>query len=400
MRILHTADWHIGRQLNHISLIDDQKEILADIIDVIKQEKVDVLIIAGDIYDKSIPSVEAVNLLDWTFSEILLNLDVPIIAIAGNHDNGARLSFASDILKNGKLFIVGGLKENTSDKEKATDKERVPKIVFEDKWGPVNFYPIPYMEPSIVKHLYGNDDIKNHNAAMEAVVRSIEIELNQRNVAIAHGFVIGTENEKPITCESERTLTVGNVESVSYGYFKDFSYTALGHLHCRQKAGEERIRYSGSPLKYSVSEVDHKKGVELVEIDGDGKVSVEFIELKPERDLRVLKGSLEELLGLAGSGKINKYDYIHAKITDEGELLDPIGKLRAVYPNIISLERESPTTKEGDSKTSAGKDFKRKTKLELFKDFYEAMTGYEFGEDKEKIIDRVIREISEAERSE
>lgn len=386
MRILHTADWHIGKQINNVSLIDDQEYILKQIIQIIKQERPDVLVIAGDIYDRSIPSVEAVNLLNRVFSQILLELCVPIIVISGNHDNGDRMDFASDILKRDKLFIEGSL------------KPMIGKIVLHDDWGPVNFYPIPFVEPASVRNLYNNSDIRTYDDALREVVKSIggQMDLSQRNVAITHGFIVGIE--EPETCESERTLSVGNAEYISYEYFKNFNYTALGHLHCRQRAGEERIRYSGSPLKYSISEVKHKKGIELVDIDGDGNVFVKFIELRPKRDLRVLEGELEELLAPDTYRNINREDYIHAIITDEGELIDPIGKLRAVYPNILSMERRTVAARDKYSKTSAGGDFKRKTKLELFKDFYETITGKEFNSDKEKIIDMVISDISKVER--
>lgn len=388
MRMLHTADWHIGKQLSNINLIEDQEYILKQIIQIIKEEKPNVLIIAGDIYDRSIPSVEAVNLLDKVFNEILLELNTPIIAIAGNHDNGERISFASDILKKDNLYIEGNL------------KPVVNKIVLRDEYGPVNFYVIPYAEPPYVRELYNNSDIKTYDDAMKEIIRSInqEIDLSQRNVAITHGFVIGLE--EPETCESERTLSVGKAEYVSYEHFKQFNYTALGHLHCRQKAGDQRIRYSGSPLKYSVSEVKHRKGVELVDIDGDGNTSIRFIELKPKRDLRVIEGRLDELLAPDAYKNMNTEDYIHAVITDEGELIDPIGKLRAVYPNILSMERRAAVSRNKDSKTSAGKDFKQKTRLQLFKDFYESMTGMEFTQEKQKIMEKVISGLNNVERGE
>lgn len=382
MRILHTADWHIGKQLNSTSLIEDQEYILKKLIEIILEERPDVLIVAGDIYDRAIPPVEAVELLDKTFNKILLELNIPIIAIAGNHDNGERISFASGILKNNKLYIEGRL------------KSEINKIVLEDDSGPVNFYVIPYAEPAYVREIFNDKEIKSHNDAMKAIMNVInqDMDLEQRNVAITHGFITGIE--EPETCDSERALYVGGTDHVSYEYFKQFNYTALGHLHCKQKAGDERIRYSGSILKYSFSEVNHCKGVQLIDIDSDGNTNIRFRELKPKRDLRIIEGTLEELLSPDTYRGTNSEDYIHAVLTDEGVLLDPIGKLRAVYPNILSMERGVAVNRNKDSRTSAGEGFKQKTKLELFKDFYESMTGSEFTPEKSKIIEKIISDLS------
>lgn len=388
MRILHTADWHIGKQLNSTSLIEDQEYILKKIIEITMEEKPDVLVVAGDIYDRSIPPVEAVELLDKTFNKILLDLNIPIIAIAGNHDNGDRISFASGILKNNRLFIEGRLKST------------VDKIVLEDDHGPVNFYVIPYAEPAYVRELYGDKDIRTYNDAMKAIMKGISQEMNleQRNIAITHGFITGIE--EPETCESERILYVGGTDYVSYEHFKQFNYTALGHLHGQQRAGDERIRYSGSPLKYSFSEERHTKGIQLIDIDSAGNANIRFKELSPLRDLRIIRGNIDELLAPDTYRGTNTEDYIHAVLTDEGELIDPIGKLRAVYPNVLSMERGTPINRNKDSITSAGEGFRQKTKLELFKTFYESMTGNEFTPEKSRIMEKLIDEMNKAGRSE
>jgi exonuclease SbcD len=390
MRIMHTADWHIGKQLNNVSLIEDQEYILNQIIKLIEQERPDVLLIAGDIYDRAIPPVEAVELLDRTFSKILLELETPIIAISGNHDNGERLGFASEILKKDKLYIEGNL------------KAEITRVVLHDEHGPVNFYCIPFFEPPLVREIFDDPEIKTSNDTMSKLMEAIENEVdwNERNVAIFHGFVIGIE--QPETSESERTLSVGKAEYISYEHFKSFNYTALGHLHGRQKAGLDTIRYSGTPLKYSFSEVNHKKGIEVVDMDSEGNISTTFHLLTPKRDLQILKGSLDELMSpkfsAAGTSNSIREDYIHAILTDEGELIDPIGKLRSVYPNILSMEREVLQSSEIDSRTSAGKDFKQKTRLELFKDFYESVTGTIFTDEKERVMTKVISELNRAER--
>lgn len=388
MRILHTADWHIGKYLNNISLIEDQEYILNKLVDIIREEKPNVVIIAGDIYDRAIPPVEAVELLDKTFNKILLELNTPIIAIAGNHDNGDRLSFASGILKNNKLYIEGRL------------KQKVDKIVLEDDHGPVNFYMIPYAEPASVRDLYNNKEIRTYNDAMKEIIKSINSDFNseERNVAVTHGFIIGIE--EPKRSESERILSVGTADYVTYEYFKQFNYTALGHLHCKQKAGIDKVRYSGSPLKYSFSEENHDKGVKLIDIDGDGNTNIRFKKLMPIRDLRTIKGTLDELMNPSVYKQYNTDDYIHAVVEDEGELIEPMNKLRAIYPNILSMERKAALRVNTESKTSAGKGFRQKTKMELFKDFYESITNNEFTKEKESIMEKVFKELSKAERGE
>lgn len=388
MRILHTADWHIGKYLNNISLIEDQEYILNKLVDIIKEEKPNVVIIAGDIYDRAIPPVEAVELLDKTFNKILLELNTPIIAIAGNHDNGDRLSFASGILKNNKLYIEGRL------------KQKVDKIVLEDDHGPVNFYMIPYAEPASVRDLYNNKEIRTYNDAMKEIIKSINSDFNseERNVAVTHGFIIGIE--EPERSESERILSVGTADYVTYEYFKQFNYTALGHLHCKQKAGIDKISYSGSPLKYSFSEENHEKGVKLIDIDGDGNTNIRFKKLIPIRDLITIKGTLDELMNSSVYKQSNTDDYIHAIVEDEGELIEPMNKLRAIYPNILSMERKVALRANTESKTSAGKGFRQKTKMELFKDFYESITNNEFTKEKESIMEKVFKELSKAERGE
>lgn len=386
MKIIHTGDWHIGKIVNEFSMIEDQKIVLKQLINIIKEEKPNALIIAGDLYDRSIPPVEAVELLDKIFSKILLELKVPILAIAGNHDSPERLSFGSKILTEKGLHIAGSFDKKN---------KKVKKVVLKSNNENFNFYLLPYCDPKEVKHVFEEDKVSTHDDAMRVLVDTIKKDLNkdEKNILITHAytnFVNGDINLE--FSESERPLSIGGTDLVNADYFSEFTYTALGHLHKPQKVRDNRIRYSGSLLKYSFSEVNHKKGVTIVNINGNGEVNIDFREFKPRRDMRIIKGPLEKLISPDVYIGTNVEDYVYALLIDEGELIDPISKLRAVYPNIMGLSRTDEIKRE-DSKTSAGQGYKNKTKLQLFKEFYNSMIGKELEGESLKIITNVIEKI-------
>lgn len=382
MKIIHTGDWHIGKLVHGVHMTEDQRHILKQLVETIENEKPKVLIIAGDIYDRSIPPVEAVELLDETLSEIILKQDITVIAIAGNHDSPDRLGFASKILTDRGLHIRGNISREIS------------PIRIEDENGPVDFYPVPFSEPAVIRELYGDDGIRSHDDAMKKVLGRIvdKWDVNARNVCISHAFLMGTEALE--TSESERPLSIGGSEYVNVDYYEDFDYVALGHLHRPQKVKHEKIRYSGSLLKYSFSEARQKKSITIVDMDGEGNIEYELRELEPLRDLRIIKGDLNNLMDRDIYSLGNKEDYIMASLTDKGELMDPIGMLRSVYPNILRLEREQQDREAGEDRTSAGNEFSKKNPLELFSEFYENMSGEEFEEDKLEIVAGVLEEIN------
>lgn len=348
LKIIHTGDWHIGKIVNEFSMLEEQKYILEQLIAVIDREKPDALVIAGDIYDRSIPPVEAVELVDEVFNKVLLELKVPILAISGNHDSPERLSFASRILTNNGLYITGVFDGN------------MKSVALEDDFGPVNFYMLPYTDPRNVRHLFDDSSITTHDEAMKKLIESIQPRLHsdQRNVMITHGYITYTGGQAQ-TCESERPLSIGGTDYVNSNYFDAFNYTALGHLHAPQRVGADNIRYSGSLLKYSFSEASQKKGINIVDIDGKGNSNVELVELKPKRDMRIIKGPINELVSPEIYNSANPEDYVYAILTDKGELIDPISKLRSVYPNIMGLTKESSIAAEV-SKTSASDGYKSK----------------------------------------
>ncbi|GAA0071215.1 exonuclease SbcCD subunit D [Clostridium sardiniense] len=394
MKIIHTSDWHIGKIVNEFSMLEDQKYILDELIKLVDKERPDVLIIAGDMYDRSIPPVDGVELLNNILSKLVMEKGIKVLAISGNHDSGERVCFASNILEKQGLYIVG------------RDEELYRKIEIDDEYGKVNFYLIPYKNPSVIKKLLDNSEIKNHNDAMKAVVENINknIDKSDRNILVAHGYVTMYREEAKESSEdkyeaanlevseSERPLSIGGTDLIDCNIFNDFDYVALGHLHGRQKIGREEVRYSGSLLKYSFSEVNQKKGVTIFDIDKDKNVTLDLRELKPIRDLRIIKGNIDELIESGRSVVDGREDYIQAILLDEGELINPIEKLRAVYPNVMLITREKKREYDENS-TSAKKGYKSKSERDLFEEFYNALSDGEFTEEKSKIIDETINEI-------
>lgn len=396
MKIIHTSDWHIGKIVNEFSMLEDQKYILNELLKLVDKEKPNVLVIAGDIYDRSIPPVEGVELLNNILSELIIKKGIKVLAISGNHDSGERVGFANSILEKQGLYIIG------------RDEELYRKIALNDECGIVNFYLVPYKDPSVVRKLLDNNEIKNHNDAMKAIIENINLNKNERNILITHGYItMYREKAKEADknkyqaanleiSESERPLSIGGTDLIDCNIFNDFDYVALGHLHGRQRVGREEVRYSGSLLKYSFSEVNQKKGVTVFEIDKDKNVTVNLEELTPLRDLRVIKGNIDEIIENGRNSIEGKDDYIQAILLDKGELINPIETLRAVYPNTMLITRENKRQYDGNN-TSAKSGYKNKSEKDLFEEFYNSLSDGEFTEDKSKVIDEIINEVLKGE---
>ena len=290
MKIFHTGDWHIGKSVNGFYMTEDQEFIMEQFYDAIEKEKPDVVLIAGDLYDRSVPPVQAVELLNKVLGKIVRELKTPVIALAGNHDSNERIDFVSELLRDSGLYISGSL------------RKEIDKITIEDEHGPVNFYPIPYADPPIVRDLFEDESIKNHDDAMKKTISSIScINKEERNIAIAHGYVTYIKNDDEVAVDleesdSEKPLSIGGTEHINAAYFDPFNYTALGHLHGPQKVGSDKIRYSGSLLKYSFSETKQRKGITIVNLNQNGEVEIDFREFKPRRDFRIITGELKELI--------------------------------------------------------------------------------------------------------
>lgn len=389
MKILHTSDWHLGRSLNGFSLLEDQKYILEQILQIIEEKKIDVLIIAGDIYDKSIPNEGAVELFNEFLNKLVLEHKIYTIAIAGNHDSEERINFGSKLFESQNLYIVG---KNPKGYEKITIKVREEVA---------DVFLVPYIEPSKVREIAGDETIKRHDEAMAYLVSEMKKEQTVHpSIVVAHAFVTGGETCEAETCESERRLSVvGGAELVSAEHFKDFNYTALGHLHKRQAMGRNYIRYSGSLLKYSISEAGQAKGYVLVDLAEDGSVEIEEFSFDVLRDVRILKGSVEELIA-ASEADTHKEDYVHARLTGN-YVQDVTARLRHIYPNILGSEwviEEGSSTGDGEAAPEQSKDFlktKERTVTEVFMEFLEFIGETDFEADEVQMIEEIVKEIEE-----
>lgn len=371
MKIIHISDLHLGKNLNGINLFEDQKYILSKIIEIIKEEKIDALLISGDIYDKSIPSAEAVFLLDEFLGKIK-KLNIATFIISGNHDNQRRLSYGNAIFKNNNIFI-----------SKVYDGE-VEKITLEDEFGKVNFYLLPFLKPSMVSPFFDGRNINSYDDAIALALEDTLANLknDERNIILAHQFVTGG------SLSDSEDVVVGGVDNISKDHFHKFDYVALGHLHTPQKLGEN-IYYSGTPLKYSISEANHKKGLMLITLKEKGNLEIAKIPLKPKRDLRKIKGKYADIVLKKNYENTDTQDLVAITLTDEEEIPDIIYKLRAIYPNILSIDYENKSSEM--EKIELAK-IKVKSPLELFGEFYKLHNDRELTDTQIKIIEEILDE--------
>ncbi len=378
MKFIHTADWHLGRQFHNVSLIEDQRHALEQMVALARDVEADAFVIAGDVYDRAVPNPEAVTLLDGFLGELVRGLEVPVIMIAGNHDSASRLGFGAELLRPSGLHIFGPV----------VSKPGVATL--EDAAGPVHFVGLPYAEPAVTREATGEADIHNHEQAMAWLTRAARSQApaGERTVCVAHCFVAGGEES-----ESERPLSVGGASAVPKSVFEGFTYTALGHLHRPQRLGD-RVHYSGSLLKYSFSEIPHVKSVNVVEIDGAGDVEVTAHRFSPLRDLRLIEGELAELVKGPAPGD-NRDDLLLVRLTDRKALLDPMGRLRAVYPNVLHIER--PALEQARPTALAGGDATLGDR-ELFAAFFEEVTGEALAAEQEKTFLEVYEHLQRRER--
>ncbi|WP_240205399.1 exonuclease SbcCD subunit D [Vibrio sp. CyArs1] len=375
MKFIHTSDWHLGRQFHNVSLLEDQKQVLNQITRYVTENHIDALIIAGDIYDRSVPPTAAIEVLDGFLNHIVQDLNVPVIMISGNHDGAKRLGFGSKQFDKAGLHIISSLEQLCTPVEIVSAQDSV-----------VHFYGMPYSDPETVRHHY-DIQINNHDDAHAYLASQIGNVLDKdvHNVVISHCFIDGAE-----TCESERTLSIGGADRVSYEHFKSFDYVALGHLHQAQKRGLETIRYSGSIMKYSFSEQHHRKSVTLVEIcDESGEITTRALPLNAPHDVRVLKGELENLLEL-GRSDANFDDYLLVRLTDKHAILDPMAKLREVYPNVLHLEK--PGILVGVDKEISQARLGR-SEVDMFRDFFLEVQGDEMTDNQKDMLSEVVMSL-------
>lgn len=375
MRFLHTGDLHLGKTVNDFSMISDQRYILEQITDMVKKEAVQALVIAGDVYDRAIPPSEAVTLLD-DFLTQLVKLGVSVLLISGNHDSPERVSFAEEILKEKGVYIAGVYKEG------------LKKVPFFDEYGEVTFVLMPFIKPAAV-------GARTNGEAVEKMLAAEEKKEEGRRVLVSHFFVTDCGRE-PELSDGETTIHVGGLDNVEASLFDGFDYVALGHIHKPQRIGEKQIYYAGAPLAYSFSEAGRTKTVNLVEIKGEGEVSVKQLPLKPLHEMRKIRGRMDELMAEEVAEAADRFDYIQAQLTNEEELIDPIGTLRNVYPNIMQIVLMKNEGRENPEYESRAVE-KRKSIPELFAGFYQMVRNEEPDEERMEIILETAKE-TEGER--
>jgi exonuclease SbcD len=374
MKLLHLADLHIGRRVGEFSLLDDQRYILEQILCIADDEKPAGVLMAGDIYDKSLPPGEAVELLDDFLTGLAVR-GLPVFLVSGNHDSPERLNFGSRIMEKNKIFIAG------------TFHGEVRHETLEDEYGKVHFYLLPYLKPAAVRPYFDGERIDSCSDAVCAALAGAAPDPAERNILIAHQFVT-SGGQEPERTDSE-SIAVGGLDNVDAAAFGAFDYVALGHLHGPQRIGRDTVRYAGSPLKYSFSEAHQRKSVTVVELKEKGSVGYRLVPLAPLRDMRELKGPLAELLHAGEASQ----DYIHATLTDEEELYDAVGKLRQVYPNLMKLDFEnSRTARNADSRTAASGDVAQKSPMELFSEFYSSQNNTELTAEQHRAMEALFEQ--------
>lgn len=377
MRFIHISDLHIGKRLFGYSLIEDQIYILSQIVEISKEKSVDSVIIAGDIYDKSVPTAEAVAVFDQ-FLTNLCQAGKKVFIISGNHDNAERIAYGSHIMQNGGVYIS------------PVYDGSIEKIELNDKYGKINIYLVPFIKPVDVKQFYPEENCENFTEAFRTVISHIEVNKEERNVIVCHQFVTGAR------MSGSEGINVGTLDNIDCDIFSDFEYCALGHIHGKQNVQGNRIRYCGTPLKYSFSEANQEKTVSIVEICKKEDITIEIVKLKPLRDLRILRGKYSEITDAGNYRRDCLEDYVKVVLTDEDEIPYCMEKLRSIYPNIMQLEYDnSKVQKRIDDSFEIDAE---KSPFELFKEFFKAQNDVEMNTSQQDYVKKVIKEIWEAEQ--
>ena len=377
MKFLHLGDLHLGKTLSDFDLIEDQRYILDQILRIADKESIDGVFIAGDVYDKSIPSEAATRLLDYFLIE-LAKKEIKVFMVSGNHDSDDRLNYGSALFASNQIFIS------------AVFDGTLHKQSFADGDTEIAIYMLPFVKASQVRHYFPDEDIRNYDDAVRAIIKNTVINRKHKNILVAHQFVAGREEDPALAgSESVGTQSVGLVEKIGYDCFDDFDYVALGHIHSPQKVGRDEIRYSGSPMKYSLSEANNEKTVPLITVSAEERVRIELVPLKPMRNMRHIKGTLKELLDKKNVKATE--DFIYATLTDEDIVNDAMGIFQQVYPNTVRIDYDNSHTKEIEQ-VDISRIAENKTFPELIGDFYRQMYGCEITEEEMDVMRTVARE--------
>lgn len=375
MKLMHLSDLHIGKRVNEFSMIEDQKYILSQILSILDQEQADGVLLAGDVYDKPIPSVEAVQLFD-SFLTRLADRKIPVFVISGNHDSAERMSFGANLMESRDVHISGVYNGN------------IEKVTLTDEYGTACIYLLPFLKPATVRHALEEAEINSYQDAVKAAVNAMEIDTAGRNILVAHQFVTGASR-----CESEEIM-VGGLDQVDASLFDAFDYVALGHLHSPQKVGRETVRYCGTPLKYSFFEAEQEKSVTIVELKEKGNTKIRKIPLHPLRDMRKIRGTYLQVTEKSFYEGTNTEDYLQVTLTDEEDVLDGMQKLRVIYPNLMRLEYDNQRTRENRS-VEAARSVEEKSGLELFEEFFELQNNQPMSEQQQSFVRDLIQELQE-----
>ena len=371
MKFLHLSDLHIGKRVNEIPMIEDQKYILDEILQIADDEKPKAVLISGDVYDTGVPSVEALSL----FKEFICSLaekNIEILIISGNHDNAARLSCYGSLIENSGVHIS------------PVYSGSVKPVVLNDEYGKISFWMLPFIKPANVRSVFPDAEIESYTDACKIAVENMDINTDERNVILTHQFVTGAK-----TCGDEE-ISVGGTDNVSSAVFDVFDYVALGHIHGQQNIGSNRVRYCGTPLKYSFSEIKHHKSVTVVELKEKGNLEIHLVPLNPKHDLREIKGFFNELY----DKELYSEDYIHVILTDEEDVPEAVGRLCTVYPNIMHLSYENTRTSQNQV-IDFSNDVQSKSPIELFEELYFKQNNRNMSEVQKNFAIELIEKIKE-----
>ncbi|MBR3431573.1 MAG: exonuclease SbcCD subunit D [Clostridia bacterium] len=375
MKLIHLSDLHLGKRVNEFPMLEDQQYILLEILEIIEKEKPDGVIIAGDVYDKAVPSAEAISQLD-DFLKRLAAMKQKVYMIYGNHDSAERIAFGGD------FFQLGGVHVSPVF---AGDIAPCPLA---DEYGEAKIWMMPFVKPVDVRHAYSEENVSNYTEAVRQVINHMDIDTSARNILIAHQFVTGATRS-----ESE-DVSVGGLDNVDAAVFDKFDYVALGHLHGPQHIGRETIRYCGTPLKYSFSEKDHIKSVTMVMLKEKGDVEIRTIPLKPRHEMREIRGTYDELMLQMNWEGTATDDYLHVILTDEDDVPDALTRMRTIYPNIMKIDYDNRRTRTSSDAGGAG-DIEHKSEIELFNDFFEIQNGQPLSDEQKSFAEEILEGLKE-----
>ena len=375
MRFIHLSDLHLGKRVNEFSMLEDQKIILDEVLEIIDAEQLQAILIAGDVYDKSVPSAEAVQLFDWFLTE-LSKRKLEVFIISGNHDSAERIAFGSKIMQRSGIHLS------------PVYNGTVTPVALQDEYGEVCFWLLPFIKPVHVRRFFEEETIESYTDAMRVAIEQMQVDPHERNVLITHQFVTGAAR-----CDSEE-ISVGGADNVDAEVFDLFDYVALGHLHGPQNVGSEAIRYCGSPLKYSFSEKDQQKSVTVVELHEKGNLVIRTLPLHPLHDLREIRGTYNELTFKPNYEGTAIDDYLHVILTDEDDVPQALGRLRTVYPNIMKLDYDNTRTRSRTQFVLV-EDVEQKSELQLFEDFFEQQNGRPMSKEQQAYVANLFEKLRE-----